>query len=158
MTEWQPVVSYEGRYEVSDDGRVRSLDCVVPNRYSGRPVKGRELKPWAKPPGGYLMVNLGHSDKRTIHRLVLEAFVGPCPIGQEALHANDIATDNRRENLRWGTRSENKIDAVRNGRHNHANKTHCKRGHDLAKAYIKANGGRQCRQCMRDAKAARVAA
>lgn len=51
-----------------------------------------------------------------VHRLVLLAFVGPCPEEQEALHWNDVADDNWLENLRWGTSSENHADAARNGR------------------------------------------
>jgi hypothetical protein len=53
--------------------------------------------------------------KRFIHRLVLEAFVGPCPEGKECCHKNDIADDNNLVNLYWGTRSENIADAFKNG-------------------------------------------
>lgn len=50
-----------------------------------------------------------------IHRLVLEAFVGPCPRGHEACHNNGNPADNRLENLRWGTREDNLRDIVRHG-------------------------------------------
>jgi len=52
-----------------------------------------------------------------VHRLVLEAFVGPCPPGMVACHRNDDASDNRLENLRWDTHKGNAADAVRNGRY-----------------------------------------
>lgn len=53
---------------------------------------------------------------KKVHHAILETFVGPCPAGMESLHANDIHDDNRLSNLRWGTRAENMIDKVRNGR------------------------------------------
>lgn len=53
--------------------------------------------------------------KKFIHRLVLEVFIGPCPEGMECCHRNDIADDNNLENLYWGTRSENIVDAFKNG-------------------------------------------
>jgi NUMOD4 motif/HNH endonuclease len=146
--EWRPVVGYEGSYEVSNRGRVRSLDGFTQH---GHRMKGRVLKPWLTSPRPYPCITLGHKDKRYIHKLVLESFVGPCPPGMEVLHENDDPSDNRLENLRWDCRSENIRDRVRLGTHNNAKKTHCKRGHDLAGAYIKADGARQCRQCLREA-------
>jgi len=125
MERWKPVVGYEGLYEVSDQGRVRSLD-----RWYDRPASRRKPKPWRRcypgqmisltPNGaGYPRVNLHRNRKREeklVHWLVLEAFVGPCPDGEEGLHGNDIKTDNRLSNLRWGTRSDNVKDAIKNGR------------------------------------------
>ena len=144
MTEWREVAGEEGRYEVSDDGRVRSVMKGSPH----------ELKPWGRPPKGYLTVKFGHAGKSlSVHRLVLEAFRGPCPPGHEALHADDNHMNNHLSNLRWGTRSENQIDRVRNGLSHNANKTHCKRGHRFNRenTYIKRGGGRQCRVCLKDA-------
>lgn len=126
MTErWLPVVGFEGLYEVSDMGRVRSLDRVLPyervDQYSGRVLqidrrrRGQLLQPGRKP-SGHVSVALGRGQSRDVHVLVLEAFVGPCPEGKEALHGNDVGNDNRLANLRWGTRSENVFDAIRNGR------------------------------------------
>jgi hypothetical protein len=154
VTIWLPVVGYEGKYEVSDDGRVRSLDRLARIRGGAyRPVSGRELKIQFRPPRGYPVVTLGHSDKFYVHTLMLTAFVGPCPEGMEALHENDVADDNRWPgNLRWGTRSENKLDAVRNGIHPNAMKTHCKNNHELTpeNTYVNAtSGSRQCRTCQR---------
>lgn len=51
----------------------------------------------------------------TVHRLILEAFVGPCPPGLECRHLNGKAGDNRLENLAWGTKAENQQDKVRHG-------------------------------------------
>ncbi len=56
----------------------------------------------------------GQLSLRYIHDLMLTAFVGACPDGMECRHLNDISTDNRRENLCWGTRKENAQDMVRN--------------------------------------------
>lgn len=62
---------------------------------------------------GYLMVHFYGNTKRYpryVHRLILEAFVGPCPPGMEACHLNGDRTDNRVENLRWDTRTNNHAD------------------------------------------------
>ncbi len=52
-----------------------------------------------------------------VHRLVLEAFVGPCPTGLEGYHNNGNKLDNRVENLRWDTRASNRIDSYDHGGH-----------------------------------------
>ena len=65
---------------------------------------------------GYEMVFLSQNGKsigRTVHTLVLEAFVGPRPEGHEAAHENDIKTDNRLSNLSWKSNSHNKLDTHR---------------------------------------------
>lgn len=118
---WLPVPGYEGLYEVSDYGRVRSLDriVVVRGRIDGQTskrVKGRVLKPGLS--AGRPVVNLRSDiDGRhaMVHHLVLEAFVGACPEGQECRHLNDNRQDNRLANLVWGTRRENMADRRRNG-------------------------------------------
>lgn len=150
---WRPVVGWEGLYEVSDLGRVRSFGRVAKCGHGGtRFLKGRLLKAFSGT-SGHLRVDLSLDGKRTpsaIHRLVLEAFVGPCPEGQEVLHWDDDPTNNTLGNLRYGTRSENLLDKVRNGRHSMANKTHCPQRH----AYTSENtymykGRRNCRACAR---------
>lgn len=67
---------------------------------------------------GYKVVTFSVKNKtqtKYLHRLLLEAFVGPCPPAHEALHINGDRLDNRLENLRWGTRKENVADAIRHG-------------------------------------------
>ena len=67
---------------------------------------------------GYPVIAMWANNKgvtKTVHRLVLEAFVGPCPDGMEALHADGTRTNNSLSNLRWGTRSENVQDAIAHG-------------------------------------------
>lgn len=101
-------------YLISDDGRVLRevhIDGV------GRLRPARWLRTWAHE-DGHIRVSLyckGHQHIRYVHRLILEAFVGPCPDGMECRHANGNPADNRLENLRWGTRSENQRDAVKHG-------------------------------------------
>ena len=158
MTEnWKPVVGFEELYEVSDQGNVRSLDreVLVERQYGPvvRKHKGRELKLITNP-SGHLKVNLwrdGQMFTRYVHRLVLEAFRGTCPDGHECCHWDDNPANNRLENLRWDSSSANRIDSVRNGTHNMANKTHCPKGHefDVENTYIGPDGWRRCRECRR---------
>ncbi|MDE2095639.1 MAG: HNH endonuclease [Patescibacteria group bacterium] len=77
----------------------------------------RQLKLW-KQRDGYLLATLSHAgvSKRTyIHRLVLEAFIGPCPDGYEGCHKNGNKADNRLPNLRWDSRRGNYADNYQNG-------------------------------------------
>jgi hypothetical protein len=109
MTEeiWKPVLGYEGRYEVSDQGRVRN-------------AQGRMLKP-NRMVHNYTCVHLykgGKSSRNvsTIHRLVASAFLEN-PLGlREVNHKNFDRADNRAVNLEWVSRKENVRHAVKNGR------------------------------------------
>ena len=116
---WKAIPGYEGRYEVSDQGRVRSLDRIVE---CFGPVKGRYLSKRSGRvlrPGpsnfGHLSVVLGKNNTQFVHKLVLLAFVGPAPNKHECRHLNGDPADNRLENLCWGTRHENIMDSVRHG-------------------------------------------
>lgn len=115
---WKPVVGFEGCYEISSAGRVRSLDRQATEIRRGKPCvrtfKGKLLSPGVMA-SGHLFVMLGRGNGRLVHHLVLEAFIGPRPDGLECLHDNDIPDDNWFQNLRWGTRAENIEDAFRNG-------------------------------------------
>lgn len=110
--EWRPVVGYEGRYEVSSLGRVRSCTRVVAFGSQKRTAVGRVLSPSTA--HRYLSVNLSRRPRR-VHLLVLEAFVGLRPQGMVARHLNGDPTDNRIANLAWGTRKENSADMVGHG-------------------------------------------
>ena len=159
MEAWKPAPGYEGIYEVSDLGRVRSL----PRRDTkGRRVRGR-VRTLTAGPSGHQKVNLhrggvGHSEK--VHRLVALAFLGAPSEGQEVRHLDGDPSNNKVDNLRWGTRSENIRDSVRHGTHVWANKTHCPQGHayDEGNTYIRSNGARMCRECLRQRNTARRAA
>jgi len=153
---WSEIPGYEGFYEVSDMGRVRSLDRIVVDKQATRfrRFKGRLLKPQLTQ-AGYYVVALSKNGKpkdHYIHRLVLSAFVSLPEPGFEACHENDVRTDNRLRNLRWDTHLENVRDALTRNRmrsHN-GEKTHCHRGHPFneTNTLIRPNG-RSCRECRR---------
>lgn len=112
MEEWKPVPGYEGHYEVSSEGRVRSLRReLYSDRWAGyRTIGERIMKPTPGGTIGYLSVDLRLNRQRkthTVHTLVAAAFLGPRPEGMDVMHADDDPQNNRLENLSYGTRSEN---------------------------------------------------
>jgi hypothetical protein len=115
--EWRQVLNYEGLYEVSSLGRVRSLDRSV-NHYRGSRISRGKVLSTYRGSDGYLSVCLcmnGSKNHARVHRLVLESFLGPCPDGLECCHNNGDRGDNTLDNLRWDTRSSNFADSVKHG-------------------------------------------
>src|SRR5262249_14775681 len=116
---WRDIPGFEGAYQVSDLGQVRSLDrWVCHSTYQNviyrRLVRGQILRPNLMP-SGHRTVTLGRGKRRDkytakIHALVLLAFVGPYPERQEIRHLNGIPDDNRLVNLEYATRSRNRLD------------------------------------------------
>ena len=107
---WKDIPGFEGRYQVSNLGIVKSL--IRPYQ-----IKSIVLKPMVNK-SGYLYIHLYKDCKqhhKFIHRLVLRTFTGSCPVGMETRHLNGIKADNRLENLRWDTKSENGKDRVKHG-------------------------------------------
>lgn len=109
---WRPIPGYASRYQVSNQGRVRSL------LFRGRVrVKAYVLKPSVN--YGYHRVSLyddnGQPRIWAIHRLVLLAFRGQPAPGQEASHLNGVRDDNRLDNLEWATHRENQATMVEHG-------------------------------------------
>ena len=106
---WKPIKGFEGLYEVSNMGNVRSLDRYVMNGNRCCLLKGKPKKAYFISTG-YLMVDLCKNSQRThylIHRLVAEAFI-PNPSNLPCIdHINTIKTDNMVENLRWCSCKEN---------------------------------------------------
>lgn len=120
---WKDIPGYEGYYQVSNLGFVRSLDreMVINHPIGGlRTVfkEGKLLKNKLNN-HGKIMVSLSKQNQVKevqVHRLVLLAFIGEPSDGRECCHKNDNQTDNRLENLYWGTRMENIADKYRNGK------------------------------------------
>ncbi|WP_338836323.1 NUMOD4 domain-containing protein [Gordonia polyisoprenivorans] len=155
--EWRAIPGYVGVYEVSDLGRIRSLDRTMVSAIGHTTHRsGQPISP-ARDSKGHLVVSLYGRDhtKRSfrVHRLVLAAFVGPCPPGHEALHRNSRTDDNRLANLTWGTPVELGRLTVQNRRHPLARRTHCAHGHhytaDNTRIVQRSNGrtARVCRAC-----------
>jgi transposase-like protein len=123
---WLPVVGFEGYYEVSDCGRVRAVEriSVQAGRYGGsstRTLTAHVLRQKQRKDNGYCEVTLksvalAKSEACLVHRLVLEAFVGLCPEGQQARHFPDRSrANNRLDNLAWGTPKANQADRIAQG-------------------------------------------
>lgn len=167
--QWRPVVGWEGLYEVSDRGRIRGLDRWIRNSHATFLYRGRILKlPIGK--RGYPTVRLCNGPvQRTynVHRLLMAAFVGPRPNGFDICHNNGIRTDNRLDNLRYDSRSENAFDSVRHGTNKWSRKTQCPKGHEYTadNTYVNFRRSgpkegrpfRTCRRCAIDRAAAHKA-
>jgi len=110
---WKDIEGYQGLYQVSDAGRVKSL----PNsKHKAELI----LKHWIQNTKGYHYIYLrnGRGEKRSfaVHRLVLEAFVGKRPNGKQCAHSDGNPANNNLDNLRWATAKENIDDRKRHGR------------------------------------------
>lgn len=113
---WQPIPKYEGFYEVSNTGKVRSVDHYA-NGFNGKKLKrGKECKPYFR--GEYLSVALSKEGVRkqySIHRLVGMVYV-PNTENKPTINHNDgVKTNNNDWNLEWATRSEQLIHAIKMG-------------------------------------------
>lgn len=132
MEEWRDIPGWEGYYQASSLGKIRSVDrVIVQSNGSTREFAGRVLK-LHEDRNGYIKVLL-HRGKRKkndyVHRLVMIAFKGPCPDGHEVCHNDGSRSNNCVANLRYGTRSENILEKQAHGTDFQRNKTHCPRGH-----------------------------
>ncbi len=118
MEIWKDVVGYEGLYQVSCRGRVKSLERYAVHSVSGQVlVRERILKQYLSK-GHYPRVGLhrgGAAKTNSVHQLVCEAFIGPQPQGWHARHLNGDPNDNRAENLVYGEVKENYADSVLHG-------------------------------------------
>ena len=117
---WQPVVGYEGLYEVSDQGRVRSLDRLGSSRWGNRTrlYKGTLLRQSINA-RGYRQVSLCKNGLRrngAVHQMVANAFLGPTPSGMIVLHGPNGKQDNSLANIGYGTQLQNlRDDKLRDG-------------------------------------------
>ena len=114
MEAWKPVIGYEGRYEVSDHGRVRALFFAARGRWKPGRIMTHKIGL-----DGYSRLNLYDKDgklrTKTVHSIVLESFSGRRPIGYVTRHLDGNRQNNHKSNLTWGTPSENSNDMRRHG-------------------------------------------
>lgn len=154
--EWRPIGEGSGNYEVSNLGRVRSLRREVIDRNGEiRVIPGKILDCMTEPSGRktFHMWEGSKYIRKRVHHAVLEAFTGPRPPGLVCRHLNDNPSDNRLENLMWGTASENMADRIRNGIHHYSKRDRCGRGHIYREETVYKNkygrNGRACIACCR---------
>lgn len=100
---WKPVPGYEGQYEVSNMGRVRSFRLNAAGK----------IRVLTKNKAGHLYVTLGRGVNKTVHWLVITAFIGSRPAGKECCHNDGNPANNCVSNLRWDTHKENARDIFR---------------------------------------------
>jgi hypothetical protein len=123
---WLPVPGWPG-YQVSDRGRVRSVDRTLPG---GQYCGGKVLKP-TRDSKGYYRVTLRAGRRtatRRVHELVMLAHAGPRPAGMHILHQDDDQERNDTGSLRYGTQSENEREKKRRGRQDQEGRKQVPRG------------------------------
>lgn len=125
---WKPILGYQDIYEVSSCGRIKSLHRLI--RRNLKDTKSnyfsdeKLLNPW-KNTNSYLSVTLrkdGISKVFRVHRIVAETFMGTCPENMEVCHKNGKRDDNRLENLRFDSRSNNHLDKINHNTDNRGEK------------------------------------
>lgn len=115
MKQWRAVRGYEGRYAVSSDGEVMSMD------YAGTGLPGIMRTSLGN---GYAGVELAGGKRFSVHKLVADAFIGPRPSGLHINHINGVKTDNRASNIEYATPSENMKHAFRLGLQSNRGESH----------------------------------
>lgn len=137
---WLPVVGYEGLYEVSEQGHVRSLDrTILGNDGITYPFKGKILRPTPNPQTNYLMASLWKNNEGTsfyIHRLVATSFVPNPHSKPEVNHIDGNRQNNNKCNLEWVTSSENSFHAVQTALRVYTNKMTKEEFYDCLNAVI----------------------
>lgn len=130
METWKAVPGFEGLYEVSDLGRVRSLDRTIETdcRWGGRITRryrGQILKETKIDGYAHLTLYSPSGDRTAeVHVLVAAAFLGPRPAGQEVCHNGGYGLNNALRNLRYDTIRNNHADKKQHGTYLYGEKHH----------------------------------
>jgi len=107
MEKWKDIKGYEGLYQVSNLGNVKSLDRIIWNGHTKHLHKGRIMKPKGNRYKDVILCKEGKSKKYYVHRLVAIEFISNTENKPQVNHINGIKEDNRIDNLEWVTASEN---------------------------------------------------
>ena len=118
MEIWRNIPGYEGLYQASSLGNIKSLYRFVKCVHGGRrSVPERILKPGRFCKAGHVSVTLGKgTNGKPVHQLIALTFIGPRPKGADTRHLNGDPTNNRLDNLAYGTRTENILDVYAQGK------------------------------------------
>jgi NUMOD4 motif./HNH endonuclease. len=120
MEKWKDIIGYEGYYQVSDAGNVRSLDRKIVKKNGDVQHRCGKSKPLRKNKDGYLFVKLSRDGIDRLHRvhtLVASAFLNRPSKNHEVNHKDFDRTNNHFENLEWVTHAENIAYTISAGRH-----------------------------------------
>lgn len=118
--EWRDISGYEGKYQISNSGRVKSLAREHITSRGGRYTQSERILRQHINHNGYPCVNLWRDGKgrvKAVHILLLEAFVGERPPGFHACHSDGNPANLSLDNLRWDTPSANQKDRIKHGTH-----------------------------------------
>lgn len=121
---WKDIKEYEGCYQVSNLGRIKSLDRMTNNQYGEYFMKGRILKNSIIKDKGYCRVSLNNGNgkiSKRVHRLVAEAFIPNPENKPEVNHKDGNKLNNCVSNLEWCTNKENIEHSIRTGLKKHCN-------------------------------------
>lgn len=156
METWRDIPGWEGEYQVSDLGRVRSVDRITANgaRRRGKTLSLNRAGKYYSEGRGYWHVALSRDGKAhhfNVHTLVAAAFLGPRPDDAVVCHNDDDPFNNEATNLRYDTYGANLRDSVKAGTHVWANRESCPQGHRYTDENTYRNSGRRyCRTCRRE--------
>ncbi len=152
---WAPIKGYEGHYEISTDGRVRSIDRVTKDRNGHNRRRAGRLLSQQINQNGYPTVGLKLEGQRRsflVHRLVALTFIpNDNPDADQVCHNDGDPANAHVENLRWDTKSGNELDKNAHGTMHQRKRTHCPHGHPLEAPnlalFAVRRGHRVCRAC-----------
>jgi hypothetical protein len=145
MEKWCWIPGYEDLYRISEKSEVWSKPRTTTRGGVLRHIIGTRNYHWVT------LTKDGKQRRFQVHRLILLAFEGPCPEGQEVRHLDGNPENNNLDNLSYGTHSENLRDRRKHGTDPQVNKTHCPSGHEYTRenTYRHPDGRRFCRICAR---------